>query len=437
MSIKTNQYPLIKAFIKGWKHLVGRTDEFQLEGRVFHSLILFSAVIAVFNLTVYLLLGAYSVALTFAVNILYYAVLLYFSRFKHLTKWCVIVDAVLLNVLLAFSYFENDGIGGPTILMYSAAFIGLCTYVPYRSAFALLSINVLMVFGVQCAELKFPQWIDHSYVTALQRHTDMFYVYISSSVLIFLAIYVLRTNYHRENRLAIDEADHLAVANAEKSKLFSIIAHDLRSPLAQINHYLQLLGRVEIDDPTRYSIETQLSEITNNTGLMLTNLLSWSRNQMEGSMTVNLTPVNVLQVIDQVTQTIQYAAATKNIDINVAVSDDVNVMADADHLQIIARNLLQNAVKFTHQHGKVSVGCSRERDDVIIHIQDNGIGMNVEQQKNAFHSSIKASYGTNMEKGVGLGLTLSYEFVQALDGELWFESAVNEGTTFYIRLRSA
>jgi two-component system sensor histidine kinase/response regulator len=106
-------------------------------------------------------------------------------------------------------------------------------------------------------------------------------------------------------------------------------------------------------------------------------------------------------------------------------------------LQLIVRNLLNNAIKFSSVNGKIDVAITEQGKSCLIAIRDNGIGISASKKENIFSLKSKATYGTNNEKGVGLGLKLAKTYVELQNGRIWFESAEGKGTTFYVELVKA
>ncbi|SDM22065.1 Histidine kinase-, DNA gyrase B-, and HSP90-like ATPase [Daejeonella rubra] len=116
------------------------------------------------------------------------------------------------------------------------------------------------------------------------------------------------------------------------------------------------------------------------------------------------------------------------------MNESIIVLADKDMLQLVIRNLLNNAVKFTAVGGKISIRSTVENNNCIITVTDNGRGIPYDMQADLFSMKVKSTYGTRNEKGVGLGLALCKEFAEIQNGKIWFESVPGKGTTFYISM---
>jgi two-component system, sensor histidine kinase and response regulator len=251
----------------------------------------------------------------------------------------------------------------------------------------------------------------------------------------------LRHSYEREKGVAENRASLIAEQNKElqklnqeKTKLLSIISHDLRSPLNSITTVLNLLTNYPLPDNQRIKLQSELLDTTRNTSEMLVNLLSWSSEQMEG-MQCRLETLNLKFVIQRVLQIQQPIADSKEVQIQISVDDEMTVHADYNMLELTLRNLINNAIKFTPPLGNVTINASIDQDmHCQIVVRDNGIGMNAEQLEALFSMDIHSTYGTNNEKGIGLGLVLCKEFTEMQNGKIWVHSKERNGSIFYLKI---
>ena len=172
---------------------------------------------------------------------------------------------------------------------------------------------------------------------------------------------------------------------------------------------------------------------TNSAMEMLSNLLHWSKSQMEGT-NVNLLPVNLLTVLLGTLEMEKLHALKKEISLNYHIPPELKVMADIDMLQLVVRNLVSNAVKFTPQKGEINIDAQTEGNECKITVSDNGKGITADKQEKIFSIKSEAGYGTNNEKGVGLGLVLCKEFIERQGGRISFESTEGLGSRFFIFL---
>jgi PAS domain S-box-containing protein len=223
---------------------------------------------------------------------------------------------------------------------------------------------------------------------------------------------------------------------ATKDKLFSIIAHDLRSPFNSILGYSQDLR----ENIRKYKIEESeehldiINSSAHNTLNLLNNLLIWAKTQT-GQTIFNPETISLQQVINEVADLLNSSAKIKNISINYNQSDKVMIYADKNMLKTILQNLISNAIKFTNPGGNIHINAKPYSDHMEIIISDNGIGISKKAIKNLFAiDTNKPTKGTINETGSGLGLVICREFVEKHGGKIWVESKAGMGSDFKFEL---
>ena len=240
---------------------------------------------------------------------------------------------------------------------------------------------------------------------------------------------------HLEEQVAKRTAQ-LQEANATKDKFFSIIAHDLKSPFNIIQGFLNLIHE-EFDEFNSQELKEFIGktlEASTNTFTLLENLLEWSRSQ-RGTIEYKPVRMNLCETCDEVIHYNADMAENKNIRIINTISHDHVAFADANMTRTIIRNLVTNALKFSHPAGDIKISAEIDGDKVIVCVQDKGIGMNKDYLEKLFMINEKTQrQGTYKEKGTGLGLILCKEFVEKNKGKIWVESREDEGSAFYFSL---
>ncbi|MCY1528500.1 Sensor protein ZraS [compost metagenome] len=185
----------------------------------------------------------------------------------------------------------------------------------------------------------------------------------------------------------------------------------------------------DLTEEEQQEVKQQLLQITRDTSDMLMNILTWSKSQMGGTH-IQLTTLDVNEALKKSLKIEYSLAAKKQIDLQVIPGEPLSIIADPDMFQLVIRNLVNNAIKFTGNGGLVSVTAVREGEQCCIKVQDNGLGISAGQQKKLFKLKASATYGTNKERGVGLGLLLCKEFTELQGGEIAFESKEGAGSVF-------
>ncbi|WKN33513.1 tetratricopeptide repeat protein [Porifericola rhodea] len=236
------------------------------------------------------------------------------------------------------------------------------------------------------------------------------------------------------------ELDHknkeLDALIATREKFFSIISHDLRSPVNAFSGLSSILK--SLVDEKQYSqlpqMVSHLEKSAHQLTELLDNLLGWAVNQ-QSQIPIKPENLSVKEVAEEVLEVFQTMAITKRIKLACLVKEDTQVWADKNALFTILRNLINNALKFTSTDGSVIIEAYTEQSSVVLQVRDTGVGMSKEKVKALFNSKGgERTWGTSGEKGVGLGLQLVNEFVERSDGYIKVKSTEGKGTTFIITL---
>ncbi|QHT66251.1 PAS domain S-box protein [Rhodocytophaga rosea] len=231
-------------------------------------------------------------------------------------------------------------------------------------------------------------------------------------------------------------AEQLEKINLSKDKFFSIIAHDLLSPLNGVLGSAELLG-THHSKLTEQEIQTLSQSIhisTMHLKRLLTNLLEWARMQ-KGEISCRPKNVDLHKLAVEEIASLQENAQQKDITIELAIPESLRVEADEHMLRAVIRNLVANAIKFSNMGGNICIACKQSDSQVHISVRDQGIGMSKQVQNRLFQLDVKhTSIGTAGEKGTGLGLMLCKEFVEKHGGHIWVESEEKKGTTFHFIL---
>ncbi|MCU9613441.1 ATP-binding protein [Caldibacillus lycopersici] len=236
----------------------------------------------------------------------------------------------------------------------------------------------------------------------------------------------------------LTNANQLAELGEFKDNLFTVIAHDIRDPLAILINLLDLLE----EELQNYDIEevTAFHEMNwrlRNTYKLVEQLLDWYRSQ-QGKLIFRPVVWNLSSVINQTIESIKIKSKQKNIHIRSSVAENVQVYADIEMVKLIIRTLLSNAIKFSEINGEIELGAVIEGSQVKVFVKDFGVGVDREIAKTLFRKVQQMSItGTEGEEGTGLGLYLAGKFVEMNGGTIWFESNIGEGSTFFFSLPSS
>jgi signal transduction histidine kinase len=266
-------------------------------------------------------------------------------------------------------------------------------------------------------------------------------IIIAVAIVLAAMLIVLLLQHRKTARLNAQlskrEAE-LQKTNDMKDKLFSIIGHDLRGPIGNIPVMLELLeDSSTTPDEHKYMVESLIAATKASTDT-LDKLLYWGQAQIKG---IGMKQVNFVasEHIQNNIQLINITAQQKQITIINNVKDNVLIHADPAHFDFIIRNLMSNAVKFTHNGGTITVNAdlTQKQGIVVFTVTDTGIGIDASRLQEIFKPLGSSTRGTADEKGTSIGLMLCKEFVNENGGEIWVNSETDNGSTFSFTLKAA
>lgn len=427
-----------------WFRLVGESTAFSLESRIFHSISIGLIIVGVFYVPYNFFAGLYVAALSSLFFIIFFAHQYYNSRVRGKAH-SNLLFGLLGVVILSFNYFANSGISGSTDVIWPAYLLLVFVISPYRQHIWWLLVYLVLFLAVHVVAYYYPELVKYPFVAGKGELIDRVTAFPLPVVVIYIVIKFIRRSYDKEKTIAEEKAmaieaknqqilqqkHQLEDSNAEKNKLMSIISHDMRAPLISIKGYLELLNEAELDNQQQRVLRKELLEATNGTMDMLTNLLQWSKSQMEGPV-VNILSVNLGAAIKSTLEMGRVQAARKDITLSYEIGSQFMVLADADMLQLVVRNLVSNAIKFTPPGGIINIDARLAGNECKITVSDNGRGIHEKKQEKIFSINTEPGFGTNNEKGVGLGLLLCKEFIERQGGRIGFESIFGQGSSFFI-----
>lgn len=262
-------------------------------------------------------------------------------------------------------------------------------------------------------------------------------------ITIFIALFIYRNEKNQKKLYKELEAKKLAleiregelkVLNHSKDKLFSIIGHDLRGPVGALQELLKMHLRGEIGTEEFLSFIPKLSDDVNDISFTLNNLLSWGQSQMNGIVTKPVV-AHLEHIVSDNISLLSKIAENKSIRIINRVKENTLIFGDSNQIDVVVRNLVSNALKFTPENGMIVIEALPKRTCWEITVRDTGVGMEQTTVGKLFTGdSNLTTYGTNNEKGTGLGLALCKEMIENNKGTIWVESIPRKGTIFHFTL---
>lgn len=238
-------------------------------------------------------------------------------------------------------------------------------------------------------------------------------------------------NLQEKQEVLITREGQLSDANHTKDKLFSIIAHDLKGPIDSFHSLMKMSSIDAISQEDYNSLFPHALQSIQGISEMLKNLLIWARTQMKG-IVLKQENVAINDIVKNAISLLKPLAQKKEISIINRVPENIISFSDRNHLDIIIRNLISNAIKFTNLNGEIDVSMIEKNNELQLEVADNGVGMDLETQFMLFEKkAMNSTFGTSNEKGTGLGLSICKEMVESNGGKIWVSSIQNQGTTIH------
>lgn len=268
-------------------------------------------------------------------------------------------------------------------------------------------------------------------------------VVVALTVILLFSVYRSGQRRIHINKLLIQHQEEIKKRSQEleqlnqvKDKFFSIISHDLRSPINALSAILDMLDKGNLKPDEFSKLNKELRVQFNHTKGLINNLLDWALLQMD-KLKIQPEKIDLRKLVDENFKFLQ-SLHVKEINMVNNVTDNTVAWGDLNIVNLVLRNLILNSLKFTENGGLVEVSTSLKENDIVIAVRDTGIGISQDVQRIIFEkTSGYSTRGTANEKGTGLGLILCKEFVEKNGGKIWLESEVGKGSTFYFTIRKA
>ncbi|KAA8481876.1 tetratricopeptide repeat protein [Arcticibacter tournemirensis] len=270
---------------------------------------------------------------------------------------------------------------------------------------------------------------------ALERKIILFITAGIAILLLVVAFHYFRTK--ELNRLLNRANAELKDSNTVKDKLFSILAHDLRQPIASVINFLYIIDDDSLTPDEKHDVINKLIVNSNASLDTLNQLLKWGEMQIKG-VVINPVVFCPKEIIERNVNLLSAAADSKSIHIDNTVTDTIRIYCDADHFDFTIRNLLSNAIKFTPNGGRVFITAERKSETTVkFSVKDTGVGISNDRLDSIFKINNISTQGTNNEKGTSLGLAMCKEFIEANNGTIEVVSEKNRGSEFILYIKAS
>ncbi len=394
-------------------------------------------------------LGLWAIVTMLAVTLMLLVTMFLLARYRGMHRLGLAIYSLFSYVLVIYTFMYNGGSAGPALYFLLLTYQLLAAFTSKRLQAVWTALHLVLPVALLVLERIRPAIVRVHYDSDGSRFIDLVTSFPIVIIGILAATNYLRKGYEREraaaeerarqiemqNRQIVSQNRQLQAANREKIELISILGHDLRNPLHAITGTLQILVSEELPNEKRKKIKDDLLLAARNTADLLENVLSWVSAQIKGISPL-FTWVEPDVIIERVLGVQRYIASKKGIRIVHGAKAGIKVHSDADMLELIVRNLVNNALKFTPNQGTITLSVSEDvpQRNCTIAVRDDGVGMTDEDVKAIFSGSVQSTYGTDSEKGIGLGLFLCRELTHRLGGRIWAESELGKGSVFFVSL---
>lgn len=230
------------------------------------------------------------------------------------------------------------------------------------------------------------------------------------------------------------QTENLQMISKIKDKLLAVIGHDLRTPLANLRNMVEMFEADYISAEEVHWLMRDINPLVKGAELTLSNLMEWACSQIKGQ-SINSSRLDIFLLGVEMEQTFNHALHQKNIEFLNQATAGQSVMADENHIKVVLRNLISNAIKFTDTKGTIKLISAYKENNLIISVQDTGKGMTADEVNKLFYPQTHFSQpGTQGEHGTGIGLLLCKELVELNGGKIWITSKPGKGSTFFFSL---
>ncbi|HEU5290956.1 MAG TPA: sensor histidine kinase [Cyclobacteriaceae bacterium] len=273
----------------------------------------------------------------------------------------------------------------------------------------------------------------------------MYLVEIGVLVFLLFQVYLLANHYANAYRnletmnqnleKTIDErTKQLVATNTVKDRLLSVISHDVKSPLNSLRGVLNIYNKGAISKDEFSQLTLQIENDLGKTNMLVENILHWTASQLKG-VSLKLENFDLYALVEDNIRLFDTFSVRKKISIHHNVLPQTRITSDRNILNLVLRNLLSNALKFSFERGKITIDVRLNHDWLELSVKDEGTGMDAEKLSSLLSPKFTVSTtGTDNEQGTGLGLALCRDYVQKAGGNLSVESTVGKGTTFKVTL---
>ncbi|MEP7376599.1 MAG: HAMP domain-containing sensor histidine kinase [Chitinophagaceae bacterium] len=349
------------------------------------------------------------------------ALLVYFIFYPVFTCFCYI-NGINFGVELSFILYG----------ILAVFFIRDIGYMIFSISFSMISYFILSVvlnkYPYQLEQINFVAYLINQVLAIIYIFYGL-YLIKNENANYQMSMEISNETLQRNNEEMKKQAQELDQLNSLKNKLFSIISHDLKAPMYALRN---LFDDIQKQDMPAEEIKSLIPDVKNDlnyTVSLMDNLLQWAKSQMQAH-TVHPQQIRIRELIDEVLHVLYLQAEAKNIRIENKAVNGVSAWADRDMINLVLRNIVSNAIKFSPEGGQIYIGADERLSTAEVYVKDSGKGISSEEMQKIESQEFYTTNGTVQEQGTGLGLMLCKEFLVKNKGQLRIESEPGKGSIF-------
>lgn len=418
----------------------GTEPEFDLKEIIFHQICFVATLGLTLGLGLAIYIRQWDIVLIIALSQLLLTLCYWFSRIMRLFRVAWTLFVLTSYAFYVINYFLNSGLNGTTIVMSFITLSMLFAGTESRNHWKWTLIHGLIFGGLISFELIYGRAYFQDYPSEDLRYVDHIAVYLISIGFFYLIFSLIREAYEKQQKMVNDQRielsknrDELEKSYTEVTKLISVIAHDVRNPLASIESYLELLQSETLSKEEKKLFEGELLKMVQNTGHMLDDMVHWSKGQI-GAQSINFKLVSLGSWLNMTIESLKGMAHAKGVMLLEDYNGQEKIFCDPNMMTVVIRNLIQNAIKFSPAGKQITFKARKLKEVFWFEIQDEGIGIDADKIPNLFSGQTESELGTSAEKGTGFGLMIVKQYVDLHQGRMEVQSIKGQGSTFSLSI---
>lgn len=411
--------------------IIGNSDQFPLQHRLFNAFTFIGFILVLCTLVFNSLSGLYYSALVSLAIAILFAAAYYQSTVKNRYISSFVIMILCLDLLLGINYFYNAGVAGPTLFLLLGVYLATMMLSPKAQYIFWTFLNGILILILLGTEYNFPETIRGTYSHRLVYFLDNLITYLIVSLLIAAGVITFVYHYTAERRTVEEQSTLLGRLNDEKIRLISVLSHDLRAPISGIQAYLDGSFRESLSAEEREMVEQHLLDLTQQTQQLLNSILDWSKEYYHVEQ-VQLSTIDLTKCLQHSIALYTHVAQHKKIRLIVNTASHLNITGNEAMTQLIIRNLIDNAIKFTKEGGEIRLETRRKGNKAIVSVADSGSGTAQPIAVDISKSLNKATDGYSLKEG-GLGLTMCKQYTEVQGGSITYSTNMLGGSTFLLQ----